>query len=246
MPQKVPPVTIVAPTRLNLLQRSSPPWASTMDASNSFTVSLLELSPVVGMGAAIDVQGLASHEWDRRGRRIDGHRSLVLLFRDDDVLDWRPATVDIIRGRRPDRRPGGVVPSAGPALRRQGREAGAELLGTLRAHVEVFGRPPQRLRDGLAGGDQLGVARREPQPVVAADLVRPGQQQVPGQLAKLLRGQAHVVLLDWAPPVRLQVERLPYLVPADPRRFEPALQLLPGVVRQLVQRLPRQPHLGGD
>src|SRR5262245_28002776 len=28
-------------------------------------------------------------------------------------------------------------------------------------------------------------------------------------------------------PVRLQVERLPYLVPADARRFEPALQLLP-------------------
>src|SRR5262249_44760909 len=66
---------------------------------------------------------------------------------------------------------GGVVPSAGPALLRQGREAGAELLGTFRAHVEVFGGPPQRLRDGLASGDQLGVARRVPEPVVAADLV---------------------------------------------------------------------------
>src|SRR5687767_9332447 len=128
----------------------------------------------------------------------------------------------------------GVVPSAGPALLRQGREAGAELLGTFGAHVEVFGRPPEGLWDGLAGGDKLGVARRVPQPVVAADLVRPGQQHVPGQLAKLFRGQAHGILLDWAPPVRLQVERLPYLVPADARRLEPALQLLPGVVRQLV------------
>src|SRR5262245_55690268 len=91
----------------------------------------------------------------------------------------------------------GVLASSAGTVFRQGREAGAELLGTLGAHVEVFGRPAQRLRDGLAGGDQLGVARRLPQPVVAADLVRPGQQHVPGQLAKLLRGQAHVVLLDW-------------------------------------------------
>src|SRR5262245_29675891 len=41
MPQKAPPVTIVASTRLNLRQRSSPPWASTILASSLFMVILL-------------------------------------------------------------------------------------------------------------------------------------------------------------------------------------------------------------
>src|SRR5262249_42181503 len=41
MPQKAPPETIVASTRLNLRQRSSPPWASTILASRLFMVSLL-------------------------------------------------------------------------------------------------------------------------------------------------------------------------------------------------------------
>src|SRR5262249_54972097 len=41
MPQKAPPVTIVASTRLNLRQRSSPPWASTILASSLFMVSLV-------------------------------------------------------------------------------------------------------------------------------------------------------------------------------------------------------------
>src|SRR5262249_59786656 len=47
-------------------------------------------------------------------------------------------------------------------------------------------------------------------------------------------------------PVRLQVERFPYLFSADSCRFEPALQILPGVVCQLVERVARQPHLRGD
>src|SRR5262245_54641808 len=38
--QKAPPVTIVASTRFNLRQRSSPPWASTIRASSLFMVSL--------------------------------------------------------------------------------------------------------------------------------------------------------------------------------------------------------------
>src|SRR5947209_20607735 len=92
----------------------------------------------------------------------------------------------------------GVLASSAGAVVRQGREAGAELLGAFGAHVEVLGGLPQRLRDGLAGGDKLRVTRRVSQPVVAADLVRPGQEHVPGQLAKLLRGQAHVALLDRA------------------------------------------------
>src|SRR5262249_29259361 len=41
MPQKAPPVTIVASTRLRLRQRSSPPWASTILPSSLFMVRLL-------------------------------------------------------------------------------------------------------------------------------------------------------------------------------------------------------------
>src|SRR5262249_56932325 len=47
MPQRVPPVTIVATTRLNLRQRSNPPWAATMLASNLFTVGLHEVLPLL-------------------------------------------------------------------------------------------------------------------------------------------------------------------------------------------------------
>src|SRR5262249_47884644 len=45
----------------------------------------------------------------------------------------------------------GVLASSAGTVFRQGREAGAELLGTLGAHVEVLGRPAQRLRSGRAG-----------------------------------------------------------------------------------------------
>jgi hypothetical protein len=48
MPQKAPPVTIVASTRLNFRQRSSPPWASTILASSWFKVSLLDVVEWVG------------------------------------------------------------------------------------------------------------------------------------------------------------------------------------------------------
>jgi hypothetical protein len=50
----------------------------------------------------------------------------------------------------------GVLASSASTVFRQGREKGAELLGKFGAHVEVFGCPPQRLRDGLAGGGKLG------------------------------------------------------------------------------------------
>src|SRR5262245_57738007 len=93
--------------------------------------------------------------------------SLLVNFRISFSLDVYGMNVEPAPPLRCSDRFGGVVPSAGPALLRQGREAGAELLGTFRAHVEVFGRPPERLRDGLAGGDEFGVARRVLQPVVA-------------------------------------------------------------------------------
>src|SRR5262245_15681776 len=59
MPQRAPPVTIVAATRLNLRQRSNPPWASTMVASNSFTVGLPEVFHL-----------LVSHRQRNRGAQI--------------------------------------------------------------------------------------------------------------------------------------------------------------------------------
>jgi hypothetical protein len=48
-----------------------------MLASNSFTGSLLELLPVVGVCATIDVQGLAGHERDRQDRRVDDPLNLA-------------------------------------------------------------------------------------------------------------------------------------------------------------------------
>ena len=50
--------------------------------------------------------------------------------------------------------------SAGTALLRQGREAGAELLGTFGAHVEVFGRPARRLGVCIYTAARVGAIAR--------------------------------------------------------------------------------------